>query len=65
MHLAGDLCAQAVNNLIQDQREVGVHAYEELVLIFVHPGRTGLDVCQVDAFLLHGQSKYVVVRSPL
>lgn len=50
--MAADLCAQAVDHLIQSLRAAGVHADEELVLLFVPLRRTGLDVCQVDALLL-------------
>lgn len=53
VHVAADLCAQAVNDLVQGLRAGGVHADEELVLVLVHPRRTGLDVRQVDALLLH------------
>ncbi len=52
MHVAADLCTQAVNDLIQGLGAGGVHADEELVLVLVHPRRTGLDVRQVDALLL-------------
>lgn len=52
MHVAADLCTQAVNDLIQGLGAGGVHADEELVLVFVHLRRTGLDVRQVDALLL-------------
>lgn len=52
MHVAADLCTQAVNDLIQGLGAGGVHTDEELVLVFVHPRRTGLDVRQVDALLL-------------
>lgn len=50
--MAADLCAQAVNDLIQGPRAGGVYADEELILLIVHARWTGLDVCQVNAFLL-------------
>lgn len=50
--MAADLCAQAVNDLIQGLRAGGVYADEELILLIVHARWTGLDVCQVNAFLL-------------
>lgn len=53
VHVAADLCAQAVDHLIQSLRAAGVHADEELVLLYVPLRRTGLDVCQVDALLLY------------
>lgn len=52
MHVATDLCAQAVDNLIQGLGAGGVHADEELKLVFVRPRGTGLDVPQVDALVL-------------
>ncbi len=52
MHVAADLCTQAVDDLVQGLGAGGVHADEELVLVFVHPRRTGLNVRQVDALLL-------------
>lgn len=55
MHVAADLCTQAVDDLIQGLGAGGVHADEELVLVFVHPRWTGLDVRQVDAFVLQKQ----------
>lgn len=50
--MAADLCAQAVNDLIQGLRAGGVYVDEELILLIVHARWTGLDVCQVNAFLL-------------
>lgn len=52
MHVAADLCTQAVDDLVQGLGAGGVHADEELVLVLVHPRWTGLDVRQVDALLL-------------
>lgn len=51
MHVAADFCAQAVDDLIQGLGAAGVHADEELVLVF-HPRRAGLNVRQVDALVL-------------
>lgn len=64
MHVAADLGTQAVNDLIQGLRAGGVHADEELVLVFVHPRRTGLDVRQVDAFVLQ-EDKGAEVRAEM
>ena len=50
--MAADLCAEAVDDLIQGLGAGGVHADEELELVLVHPRRAGLDVRQVDALLL-------------
>lgn len=57
MHVTTDLRAQAVDDIIQGLGAVGVHTDEELVLLRVHPGRTGLDVGQVDSLLLHKQEE--------
>lgn len=54
MHVAADLCTQAVDDLVQRLRAGGVHVDEELVLVLVFARRTGLDVRQVDALLLEG-----------
>lgn len=50
--MAADLCAQAIDDLIQGLREGGVHADEELKLFLVVPRWTGLDVREVNALLL-------------
>lgn len=52
MHVAADLCTQAVDDLVQRLRAGGVHVDEELVLVLVCARWTGLDVRQVDALLL-------------
>lgn len=52
MHVAADLCTQAIDDLVQRLRAGGVHVDEELVLVLVCARRTGLDVRQVDALLL-------------
>lgn len=52
VHVATDLCTQAVDDLVQSLGAARVHVDEELVL-FVYLGRPGLDVRQVDALLLH------------
>lgn len=52
MHMAADLCAQAVDDLIQGLGAGGVHTDEELKLLFVHSRRTRLDVCQVHPLFL-------------
>jgi len=52
VHVAADLRAQAVDDVVQRLGAAGVHADEELKLVFVHPRRPGLDVRQVDALLL-------------
>lgn len=57
MYLAADLCAQAVNDLIQGLRAGGVHVDEELVLRLVCARRAGLDVGEVDALVLRGNRK--------
>lgn len=54
MHLAADLCAQAVDDLVQGLRAGGVHVDEELVLGLVCARRAGLDVGEVDALFLKG-----------
>lgn len=51
MHVAADLCAQAVDDLIQGLGATGVHTDEKLILVF-HTGWTGLNVRQVDALVL-------------
>lgn len=53
MHVAADLCTQAVDDLIQGLGAGGVHADEELILVFVNLRWPGFDVRQVDALLLH------------
>lgn len=55
MHLATDLCAQAVDDLVQGLRAGGVHVDEELVLGLVCARRAGLDVGEVDALFLKGE----------
>ena len=57
VHLPADLGLEAVDDEVQRLGAAGVHVDEELVLLFVAPRRTGLDVGQVDALLL------LVVRS--
>lgn len=52
MHMAADLGTQAIDDLVQGLGAGGVHVDEELVLFFVCPRWTGLDVGEVDAFLL-------------
>lgn len=47
-----DVCTQAVNDLIQGLGAGRVHVDEELVLVWVCARRTGLDVGEVDAFVL-------------
>lgn len=56
MHLAADLCAQAVDDLVQGLRAGGVHVDEELVLGLVCARRAGLDVGEVDALFLRGKN---------
>lgn len=52
MHVATDVRAQAVNDVIQGLGAGLVHVDEELVLLCVCARRTRLDVGQVDAFVL-------------
>lgn len=55
MHVATDLGAQAVDDLVQGIGVAGVHADEELKLLVVQSRRARLDVHQVDALLLLSQ----------
>lgn len=57
VHVAADLCTQAVDDLVQGLGAGGVHADEELKLVLVHAWRTRLDVRQVDALLLRTTDK--------
>lgn len=52
MHVATDVCTQAVNDVIQGLGAGRVHVDEELVLVWVCVRRTGLDVGEVDTFVL-------------
>lgn len=52
MHVAADVCAQAVDDVIQGLGAGLVHVDEELVLLWVCVRRARLDVGQVDAFVL-------------
>lgn len=52
MHVAADLCTQAVDDLVQSLGAGSVHVDEELILVCVCARRTRLDVGEVDAFLL-------------
>lgn len=64
MHVAADLCTQAVDDLVQGLGAGGVHVDEELILVVVLPRRTGLDVRQVDPLLLQqtdfGESVWIL-----
>lgn len=64
MHMAADLLPQAVNDVIKSLRAAGLHADEELVLLSVHPGRTGLNVGQVDAIILSDHRTFTKKNSP-
>lgn len=50
--MPADVCTQAVNDLIQGLGAGRVHVDEELVLVWVCARRTGLNVGEVDAFVL-------------
>lgn len=52
VHMAADLCAQAVDDLVQGLGAGRVHVDEELILVWVCARRARLDVGKVDAFLL-------------
>lgn len=52
MHVAADLCAQAVDDLVQGLGAGGVDVDEELILVWVCARWARLDVGKVDAFLL-------------
>lgn len=52
MHIAADLGTQTIDDLVQGLGAGGVHVDEELVMVFVCSWWTGLDVGEVDAFLL-------------
>lgn len=57
MHLTADLRAQAVDDLVQGLRAGGVHVDEELELGLVCARRTRLDVGEVDALVLKGETE--------
>lgn len=60
--MAADLCPKAVDDLVQGLGAGSVHIDEELVLVLVCARRTGLDVGEVDAFLLQSpDSKYKMI----
>lgn len=52
VHMAADLCTQAVDDLVQSLGAGSVHVDEELIVVCVCARWTRLDVGEVDAFLL-------------
>lgn len=66
VHVAADLCTQAVDDLVQGLGAGRVHVDEELILVWVCARRARLDVGEVDSFLLqsHGhKSDYLFIFS--
>lgn len=56
MNICPNIISQSLDNVPQSRDIPAVQVYEEFIFIFVEPGRSGLNVGQVDPFFLEERS---------